>query len=138
MLSDTAASTLVLDPAAFEVIVTSHTIGDILSNLGAALAGSLGLVGSLDNGDGVYVAEASHGSADQLAGLGQVNPVGFLRGVALLLGALGLGAQQRRLDDALDRWTETGVRTVDLGGTATTDEVVARLCAMVRREAAGD
>jgi isocitrate dehydrogenase (NAD+) len=138
MLSDTAASTMVLNPAALDVVVTSHTIGDILSNLGAALAGSLGLVGSLDSGDGVHVAEASHGSADELAGRGTVNPVGFLRGVALLLGAIGSSAEQRRLNRALDTWSLTGASTVDLGGTASTREVTGRLCAMVREDDTGD
>ena len=131
MLSDTAASTLVLDPGAFEVIVTSHTIGDILSNLGAALAGSLGLVGSLDSSGSVHVAEASHGSADELAGKNKVNPVAFLRGVALLLGAIGLDGEQRRLDQALDQWSASGARTVDLGGTVTTSEVVQTICGLL-------
>jgi len=124
MLADTAASTMVLDPGAFDVIVTSHTIGDILSNLGAALAGSLGLVGSLDSGDSIYVAEASHGSADELAGTGQVNPVAFVRGVSLLLGAIGLEDERQRLDLALDTWCRNGPRTLDLGGTARTSDAV--------------
>ncbi|MGW7824489.1 isocitrate/isopropylmalate family dehydrogenase [Streptomyces puniciscabiei] len=131
MLSDTAASTLVLDPGAFDVIVTSHTIGDILSNLGAALAGSLGLVGSLDSSGDVHVAEASHGSADELAGKDQVNPVAFLRGVVLLLGAIGLADERKRLEQALDQWSQSGARTVDLGGAATTSEVVDTICGLL-------
>ncbi|ANP50331.1 isocitrate dehydrogenase (NAD+) [Streptomyces griseochromogenes] len=131
MLSDTAASTMVLDPGAFDVIVTSHTIGDILSNLGAALAGSLGLVGSLDSSGDVHVAEASHGSADELAGKDQVNPVAFLRGVVLLLGAIGLDDERHRLERALDQWSESGVRTVDLGGAATTADVVGTICGLL-------
>jgi isocitrate dehydrogenase (NAD+) len=131
MLADTAASTLVLDPGAFDVIVTSHTIGDILSNLGAALAGSLGLVGSLDSGASIHVAEASHGSADELAGANQVNPVGFLRGVSLLLGAIGLDGKQQRLDQALDTWCRGGPQTLDLGGTARTSDVVDSICGLL-------
>lgn len=131
MLADTAASTMVLAPERFDVIVTSHSIGDILSNLGAALAGSLGLVGSLDSGDGIHVAEASHGSADELAGTGQVNPVAFLRGVALLLGAAHLDDEHRRLERALDRWCENGTRTIDLGGSARTADVVEAVCALL-------
>jgi isocitrate dehydrogenase (NAD+) len=131
MLADTAASSMVLDPGVFDVIVTSHTIGDILSNLGAALAGSLGLVGSLDSGASIHVAEASHGSADELAGADQVNPVAFLRGVSLLLAAIGLDGQQQRLDRALGTWCSDGPRTLDLGGTARTSEVVDGICGLL-------
>ena len=131
MLADTAAATFVRDPGAFDVVVTSHTIGDILSSLGAALAGSLGLVGSLDSGPSVHVAEASHGSADELAGTNQVNPVGFLRGVSLLLGAIGLDSEQQRLDRALDTWCGDGPRTLDLGGSARTSDVVDGICGLL-------
>lgn len=133
MLADTAAATLVLDPAHFDVIVTSHTVGDILSNLGAALAGSLGLVGSLDSGADVFVAEASHGAAGELAGTGRVNPVAFLRGVELLLNAVGRVKEHRVLGEALDDWVAEGPRTIDLGGEATTSAVVDHICAVVER-----
>jgi len=131
MLSDTAAATMVLAPEQFDVLVTTHTVGDILSSLGAALAGSLGLVGSLDSGHGIYVAEAGHGSADELAGSGRVNPVGFLRGVALLLAAIGRGADEQALTAALDAWSAAGPRTIDLGGAASTADVVDHICAEV-------
>jgi isocitrate dehydrogenase (NAD+) len=131
MLADTAAATLVLDPARFEVMVTTHTVGDILSNLGAALAGSLGLVGSLDSGEGVFVAEASHGSANKLAGTGRVNPVAFLNGVALLLHAIGCEREHQVLARALRERGRVGPHTVDLGGAATTTEVVDHICDLV-------
>ncbi len=134
MLADTAASSLVLDPGRFDVIVTSHSIGDILSNLGAALAGSLGLVGSLDSSGEVHVAEASHGAAEELAGKGRVNPLAFLRGVSLLLRAIGRDLEYERLTSSLDEAARHGPRTVDLGGQAHLADVVAHICQAVRGE----
>jgi isocitrate dehydrogenase (NAD+) len=135
MLADTAAAALVLDPAHFDIVLTSHTIGDILSNLGAALAGSLGLVGSLDSGEDVHVAEASHGSADELAGRDRVNPLAILQGVVLLLGAIGRIAEQQLLADALCQWESAGPRTFDLGGGARTSEVIDHICDLVQQGA---
>lgn len=132
MLADTAASSLVLDPGGFDVIVTSHSIGDILSNLGAALAGSLGLVGSLDSSGEVHVAEASHGAAEELAGQGRVNPLAFLRGISLLLRAIGRDAEFDRLTRSLDEAARHGPRTVDLGGQARLADVIAHICQAVR------
>jgi isocitrate dehydrogenase (NAD+) len=132
MLADTAAAVMVLEPAQLDVVVTTHTVGDILSSLGAALAGSLGLVGSLDTGPGIHVAEASHGSADELAGTDRVNPVAFLRAVALLLAAIGRPSEQRALTAALDRWCSDGPHTIDLGGATRTTEVIDYLCDAVR------
>lgn len=132
LLADTAASSLVLDPGRFDVIVTSHSIGDILSNLGGALAGSLGLVGSLDSSGEVHIAEASHGSAEELAGQGRVNPLAFLRGISLLLGAIGRDAEHDRLVSSLDEAARHGPRTVDLGGQARLADVVAHICDSVR------
>jgi isocitrate dehydrogenase (NAD+) len=133
MLADTAASTMVLDPGRFDVLLTSHTIGDVLGNLGAALAGSLGLVGSINSGAGVHVAEAGHGDAAELAGLDRVNPIAFLGGIALLLDALGRSDEGAELDAELRLAAESGPRTLDLGGGAGTGAVVDHLCARLAR-----
>ncbi len=86
MIANAAASTLVLEPRRFEVLVASNTIGDILSNVGAAVAGGVGLVPSLNCGDAITVGEASHGAAGELAGLGRVNPLATIAAAGLLLG----------------------------------------------------
>lgn len=138
MLADSAASTLVLRPESMDVVLTSHTIGDILSNVGAAVAGSLGLVGSLNSGESAHVAEAAHGDAAELAGQDRVNPVAFIEGIALLLRAIGRREEFAVLSDALADLRTRGPRTLDLGGRASTSQVVDELCGFVtaRREAA--
>jgi isocitrate dehydrogenase (NAD+) len=136
MLADTACSTMVLDPGAFDVILTSNTIGDLLSNLGAAVAGSLGLVGSLNSGSGVHIAEAAHGSAAELAGRDRVNPVAFFTSIALLLSALGEQDRAAAVEDALTRVREQRISTLDLGGTASTTEVTGAVCDIVERSTA--
>lgn len=128
MLADTAAATLVLDPGAFDVILTSNTIGDILSGVGAAVAGGPGMVGSLNSGERLHVAEAGHGHAGDLAGLDRVNPIAFVESVALLLGALGLAREAHYVAEAVARLRDDGPRTLDLGGHARTSDVTEHLC----------
>ena len=131
MLADTAFSTMVLDPGRFEVVLTSNTIGDLMSNVGAALAGSLGLVGSLNSGYGVHIGEAAHGDAAQLAGRDQVNPIAFLDGVRLLADALGWSAPASAIDEAIRRTRRDGLSTLDLGGTASTTDITEQICSIV-------
>ena len=139
MLADTACSTMVLDPAYFDVVVTSNTFGDLLSNVGAAVAGSLGLVGSLNSGHGIHVAEAAHGDAAELAGLDRVNPVAFLDSIRMLLATMGHAREAKAVDAALCESWRNGPRTLDLGGAARTSEVVAFVCAgAAERLGAGD
>jgi isocitrate dehydrogenase (NAD+) len=131
LLVDSAASELILHPGAFDVILTSNTFGDILSNVGAAVAGSLGLVPSLNLGATVAIAEASHGDAGQLAGADRVNPIAMIRAAALLLAHIGRHEAAVRIEDAVTEVLAADVRTLDLGGSATThevtDEVIARM-----------
>ena len=128
MIADTACSTMILDPSYFDVIVTSNTFGDLLSNVGAATAGSLGLVGSLNSGHGIHVAEAGHGDASELAGQDRVNPLAFLDSIRLLLNALGLAQHAAAVAAAVTETRRTGPRTLDLGGAARTSEIVGYVC----------
>jgi len=137
MLADTAGSTLVWQPEFFDVIVTSHTIGDILSNVGAAVAGSLGLVGSLNSGHGIHVAEAAHGDARDLAGRDQVNPIAFIEGIVLLLDATGWTVAHDTLAEALAETRRDGPKTLDLGGKHRTSDVVDHLCAAIKARGVG-
>jgi isocitrate dehydrogenase (NAD+) len=131
LLVDSAASELILHPESFDVLLTSNTFGDILSNVGAALAGSIGLVPSLNLGVQIAIAEASHGDAETLAGTGRVNPIAMIRAAAMLLSHIGLAEAATKMDDAVTAVLAADVRTLDLGGSATTrevtEEVIARM-----------
>jgi isocitrate dehydrogenase (NAD+) len=133
MLADTAAATLVLAPESFDVILTSNTIGDILSSVGAARSGSLGLVGSLNSGNGIHVGEAGHGDAGDLAGLNRVNPVALFEGIELLLQEVGHVKEATWVAQALAERRRTGPSTLDLGGTAGTSQVTDYVCELIAR-----
>lgn len=131
LLADTAAATLVSAPTGLDVVLTSNTFGDILSNVGGALCGSLGGVPTLNVGAGVVVAEASHGSADGLRGTGRANPLGLIDASALLLEFLGYTAAASAILDATQIVRKRGPRTPDMGGEATTAQVTDGVCALV-------
>jgi 3-isopropylmalate dehydrogenase len=140
---DAAALYLVQHPQAFDVIVTENMFGDILSDLGAATVGGLGLAPSGDIGTWHGVFQACHGSAPDIAGRGIANPLATILSTAMMLGWLG----RRDDDEAASRggaWIEAAVAaaiadgsalTSDLGGSAGTadagDAVLAALDAVV-------
>ena len=90
--------------------------------------GGLGLAPSANVGDGYVLAEPVHGSAPDIAGKGIANPVATIRAAALLLEQLGESSTALRIDDAVDRVLSAGVWTADLGGRATTDDVIEAVC----------
>jgi 3-isopropylmalate dehydrogenase len=125
MLVDNAAMQLVANPRQFEVIVTENLFGDILSDEAAMLTGSIGMLPSASLGEpgtpGLF--EPVHGSAPDIAGTGKANPLAMLLSVAMMLRhGLGLTAEAAAVESAVDRALESGLRTVDLGGSATTAE----------------
>jgi 3-isopropylmalate dehydrogenase len=128
MLVDNAAMQLATSPEQFDVIVTENMFGDILSDLAAAVTGGLGLAPSASLGDGgPGIFEPVHGSAPDIAGLGVANPAAMLRSTALLLEhGLGRAGDARRLEAAVDA-ALTESPTPDLGGSATTSELGARV-----------
>lgn len=73
----------------FDVIVAENMFGDILSDLTGELVGSLGLAGSINASESKAMAQAAHGSAPDIAGLGMANPIGMIRSSAMLLGWIG-------------------------------------------------
>jgi tartrate dehydrogenase/decarboxylase / D-malate dehydrogenase len=137
---DALAAKLVLDPGRFDVIVASNLFGDILSDLAAAVAGSIGIApsGNLDP-TRTYPSmfEPVHGSAPDIAGQGVANPVGAVWSAAMLLDHLG---HPRAAADVLAAITTTladaGSRTRDLGGTASTEEATEALVAALDSGAA--
>ena len=124
-LVDSMAMLLLTRPNAYDVIVTENLFGDILTDEAAALAGSLGLLPSASLGEGkAGLYEPIHGSAPDIAGKGLANPLGAILSAALLLRySLGLEAEARAIETAVDAVIERGVLTRDLGGTANTDDV---------------
>ena len=123
MYVDNAAMQLVRDPKQFDVVVTTNMFGDILSDCAATLTGSIGMLpsASLDvNGKGMY--EPIHGSAPDIAGSGQANPLATLLSVAMMLRhSLGEPALAERIERAVDAALDQGLRTPDIAtaGAAT-------------------
>jgi 3-isopropylmalate dehydrogenase len=122
VLVDNAAMQLVAAPRHFEVLLTENMFGDILSDEAAMITGSIGLLPSASLGDGgPGVFEPVHGSAPDIAGRGIANPLAMFLSAAMLL-RHGLAREEAaaRIESAVDRALEAGLRTGDLGGTATT------------------
>ena len=124
LLVDNAAMQLVSRPTDFDVIVTENMFGDILSDEAAMLTGSIGMLPSASVGaDGPGLFEPVHGSAPDIAGTGTANPLAMFGSVAMML-RYGIGGEEdaARVESAVDRALEGGLRTRDLGGEATTEE----------------
>jgi 3-isopropylmalate dehydrogenase len=129
VLVDNAAMQLVAAPRHFDVILTENLFGDILSDEAAMLTGSIGMLPSASLGDttapGLHpgLFEPVHGSAPDIAGQGIANPLAMFLSVALLLRhGLALESEALALESAVDRALANGLRTRDLGGTASTAE----------------
>ena len=124
LLVDNAAMRLIAAPRHFEVIVTENMFGDILSDEAAMLTGSIGMLPSASLGEGgPGVFEPVHGSAPDIAGTGAANPLAmFLSAAMMLRHGFGWETQAAAVESAVDRALADGLRTRDLGGTATTAE----------------
>jgi tartrate dehydrogenase/decarboxylase/D-malate dehydrogenase len=128
VLVDAMSAKFVLKPEDLSVVVASNLNADILSDLGSALAGSLGLAASANlNPERRFPSmfEPVHGSAPDIAGQGIANPIGAIGSAALMLEHFGLPDEAARLQKAIEVTTGAGVLTRDIGGTATTADVVA-------------
>jgi isocitrate dehydrogenase (NAD+) len=133
LLADTAAAEFVLHPEELDVVVTTNTFGDLLSSVGAAVVGSLGLVASSNHGaNGLIVTEPSHGSAPDLGGTGRANPLAAITAAGMLLEGLGHEDEGRAIIAATHEVREAGVRTPDLGGVTSTREVGQQVCREIR------
>jgi isocitrate dehydrogenase (NAD+) len=127
---DNCAMQLVLNPAQFDVIVTTNMFGDILSDLMAGLVGGLGLAPSGNIGKRVALFEAVHGSAPDIAGKGIANPTALMLASAMMLDHVGEDQRAERLRRAVSSvLREDKVKTADLGGTADTQEFARAVCA---------
>nr|WP_077604875.1 tartrate dehydrogenase [Oceanobacillus sojae] len=125
-LVDAMAAQFVLNPESLEVVVASNLFADILSDLGSALAGSLGIASSANlQVDKRFPSmfESVHGSAPDIAGKGVANPIGTIASAALMLEDLGLHEEASNLHEAIRRTTAQGIITRDIGGTSNTEEI---------------
>ena len=125
VLVDTAAMRLISRPASFDVLVTENMFGDILTDEGSVLVGSMGLLPSASlGGSGPGVFEPIHGSAPDIAGQGIANPIGAILSAALLLRySLKLEDEAVAIEKAIEQVISVGCRTADLGGSMTTTQV---------------
>jgi methanogen homoisocitrate dehydrogenase len=122
MLVDSMAYSLMMYPERYDIVVTTNLFGDILSDMCAALVGSLGLVPSANIGDKYAFFEPVHGSAPDIAGKGIANPLAAILCVKMLLDWIGEPRSQI-IDEAIAYVLQKKIITPDLGGTASTIEV---------------
>jgi 3-isopropylmalate dehydrogenase len=141
ILVDNCAMQLILNPKRFDIVLTENMFGDILSDEGAVLAGSIGMLPSASIGDqrpngawtGLY--EPVHGSAPDIAGQNKANPLGAIGSVAAMLSySFGLKEESAAVDAAIEAVLTSGHVTADLrpkGAPATTEQVGAAVCAAI-------
>jgi 3-isopropylmalate dehydrogenase len=139
VLVDTFGMRLVMRPQDFDVVVTTNTFGDILSDVAAGLVGGLGLAAALSAGPERAMAQATHGSAPDIAGKGIANPYAMIMSGQMLLEWLGHKHDEPRAVDAARRIeraveqviTEGTALTPDLGGQASTAQMGDAIAAAV-------
>ena len=137
---DILSAQLVQHPDWFDVIVASNLFGDILSDIGPAIAGSIGMAPGANlnpSGEHPSMFEPVHGSAPDIAGTGVANPIGQTWTAAMMLDHLGEQEAASAIVGAIETHVSEGtVLTQDLGGNANTDTVAAALAKRVRAEGA--
>lgn len=136
-LVDAVTTRMVLKPETMDVIVATNLHADIISDLAAALSGSLGIAPTANlNPERTFPSmfEPIHGSAFDIAGKGVANPVGAFWTAVMMLEHLGEKAAAERLMAAIERLTASGLHSQDLGGTATTREITQAICDDIKRQ----
>jgi len=129
---DALAMMLVVDPGQFEVIVTNNLFGDIVTDIGGALQGGLGMAASGNIHPGrTSLFEPVHGSAPPLAGKNVANPMGAILSAALMLETLGRVNEARAIERAVEAAVAAGETTQDIGGRLGTSDVGARVAARI-------
>jgi len=123
MLIDAMAYHLILSPEKYDVLVTTNLFGDILSDVAAALVGSLGLCPSANIGDKYALFEPVHGSAPDIAGKGLANPLAAILSVKMMLEWIGDFEKADKVQKAVDHVLAKGILTPDLGGSSSTTDV---------------
>ena len=133
---DALTARFVTHPQHFGVVVGSNLFGDILTDLGGAIAGSIGIAPSANlNPEHTYPSmfEPVHGSAPDIAGKGIANPIGQIWCAAMLLDHVGFPESGQRIMHAVEDTMSEGICTPDLGGNATTEDVTHTICAKLEK-----
>lgn len=135
-LVDAVTTRMVLKPSTLDVIVATNLHADILSDLAAALSGSLGIAPTANlNPSRKFPSmfEPIHGSAFDITGKGVANPIATFWTAVMMLEHLGEAAAAKQLMSAIEAVTESGLHTPDLGGTATTRQITDAVIALINR-----
>ncbi|WP_374723369.1 tartrate dehydrogenase [Calidifontibacillus erzurumensis] len=133
---DALAAFFVNRPHMFDVIVASNLFGDILTDLGAAIMGSIGIAPAANinlNGKYPSMFEPVHGSAPDIVGKGIANPIGQIWTAKMMLDHFGENELGTKLLEIIEQVTEAGIVTPDIGGTATTNEVTEEICKKIKQ-----
>nr|WP_250808087.1 isocitrate/isopropylmalate family dehydrogenase [Neorhizobium tomejilense] len=129
LIADDCGQKLVRWPEAFDVIVTTNLLGDILSDVAAGTVGGLGLAPGANMGDKACIFEAVHGSAPDIAGKGVANPSALILSAAMLLDHVGHGDKADSIRKAVADCIAAGERTRDIGGDLGTEDFTRALLA---------
>lgn len=124
MIIDIGTAYLADHPEKFDVIVTSNLYGDIISDVAAQIAGSVGLAGSVNIGNECSMFEAIHGSAPDIAGQNSANPSGLLQAAIAMLYHLGFSADATRIQNAWLKTLEDGIHTADIYSDSLSKQLV--------------
>jgi 3-isopropylmalate dehydrogenase len=132
---DAATMQLIKKPEAFDVIVTTNLFGDILSDEGAQVTGSLGLAAGANIGETYGMFEPVHGSAPKYTGMHRVNPIATIMAGSMMLDYLGEKTASAKIENAvISVLAEGKVRTADIGGSAFTDEMANAIAAKLKAD----
>src|SRR5262249_23650976 len=135
LLVDNCAMQLILNPSRFDVLVMENMFGDILSDEGSVLGGSIGMLPSASLGDRTGLYEPVHGAAPDIAGPNKANPLAAIAWVAAMLDyGFSLREEAAAINSAIEKVLESGRTTADLkpsGPPATTEEVGQAVCAAI-------
>lgn len=132
MIVDNCCMQLVTRPQQFQVLACGNLYGDLLSDLGVGLVGGISAAIGINHGDGIKVYEAIHGGRREDIGIDKANPIPLLLPAIALLRELGQTDAANRIQKAIDTvLTQSQVRTPDLGGNGTTEEMTRALVAAV-------
>jgi 3-isopropylmalate dehydrogenase len=140
LIVDSSAAALVMKPQRFDVLVTTNMFGDILSDLTSGLVGGLGMAPGLCVGSEYTMAQATHGSAPDIAGKQLANPYAMIMSGKMLLEWIAIKNEDQALlqashliEDAIAEVISNGIMTPDMGGTATTSEMTDEICNQISK-----
>lgn len=122
ILVDNCCMQLVQNPSQFDILLLPNLYGDIVSDLTAGLIGGLGVAKSANIGEGCAIFEAVHGSAPDIQGQDKANPMALLLSGVEMLKHINQPSPAKKIEDALYKTLNSGIKTADIGGSASCSE----------------